>query len=88
MSYDKRDYFIDGRRDLSADSHSSDDDTIHAATSSTSSTHQQSPQWWVAHLLVDMKKYCEQQGLDLMGDVTTEDFAGFLAGHKSRRVYV
>lgn len=82
MSYDKRDYFIDGKRDFS--DHSSDDDL---ETTTSHVTHHHQPQWWVAHLLVSMKQYCESSGVDLLGDASVDSLAALLASRPGKRVY-
>ena len=84
MSYDKRDYFIDGRRDLNE---TTSDDEGSGSPGPTSSVWGTSPQWWVATLLVTMKKYCEEQGVDLLSECSVDDLAALLSQHKSKKVY-
>ena len=78
MSFDKRDYYIDGKRDFSDHS----DDETHATSRDTMPRFHES--LWVATLLVRLKDEASAMGVDLLGECTLDDLVYFIASVRGR----
>ena len=72
MSFDKRDYHIDGRRDFSDHS---DDETSPSYTENVKKVYQVSS---AASVLVELKMYAESRGVELFNLGNAEDLAHFV----------